>query len=154
MHPEQYLITRSRQPALESGGRLGDAGANALDDLVHSRGRILGRKLDVLSAEIWWRLYLASGNLARLNDDREQLSHMFDRLDRQANYGLREHSEKGILYRKLMDLRTEERSQRVECWKDVVQVMRDFLETWDAHEQAQGRARFIHDVGTRTQGYV
>ncbi len=63
---------------------------------------------------------------------------------------MREHQDKGIFYRKLFDFQTEARSEQVECWRDVVMVMRDFLYAWDAHEQARARAMFIQNVGTGT----
>ena len=75
---------------------------------------------------------------------------MIGRLHLAALYHLREHQDKGIFYRKLLDFQTEARSEQVECWRDVVMVMRDFLMTWEAHEQAKARAIFIQNVGTGT----
>jgi hypothetical protein len=133
---------QQRQPA--------GASDDSLDDLIHQKSAILGRKLDILAAEIWWRLHISARNLAALADDKALLQDMLNRLDLAANYHRREHQEKGILYRKLFDLETEQRTERVECWRDVVMVMRDFLEVWEAHEQARARAMFIQNVGTGT----
>ena len=36
-------------------------------------------------------------------------------------------------------------------WRDVVLVMRDFLETWEAHEQAKNRSIFLQHAGSRLE---
>lgn len=123
----------------------------SLEDLLHQKSEILDRKLEILAAEIRWRLHVGVQNLASLASDRARLQEMLSRLDVAARYHVREHQEKGVLYRKLFDLETETRSQQVECWRDVVLVMRDFLLAWETHEQTKARARFINDVGTGTQ---
>jgi hypothetical protein len=127
----------------------GDAG---LQDLVQQKSRILSRKLDILAAEIAWRLHIAGRNLHSLQEDKQRLGEMLNRLDRAALYHLREHQEKGPLYRALFALESETRAQHVECWRDVAMVMRDFLYAWEAHEQARSRAIFIDHVGTGTPG--
>ena len=40
-------------------------------------------------------------------------------------------------------LEKERRTEDVECWRDVVMVMRDFLVVWEAHEQAKTKAIFL-----------
>ena len=122
----------------------------ALEEIINSPSRILNKKLEILSAEIWWRLHLASKNLSDLDANKSNLQEMLNKLDRSAIYHLREHQEKGIFYRKLFDIETEKRSQQVECWRDVVMVMKDFLFFWEAHEKAQSRAVFINHAGPRT----
>jgi len=129
-----------------------DAAAHSLDDLILQQSAILAHKLDIPGAEIWWRLHVSSRNLTALADDRDHVQDLLDRLHVAANYHLREHQEKGVLYRKLFELETEQRSERVECWRDVVMVMRDFLEVWEAHEQARAKAIFIQNVGTGIEG--
>ncbi len=125
----------------------GDA---SLDDLVRQKSRILSRKLDILGAEIAWRLHIGACNLHSLQEDKQRLGEMLSRLDHAALYHLRQHQEKGPLYRTLFALETETRAQHVECWRDVAMVMRDFLYAWEAHEQARSRAIFIDHVGTGT----
>jgi hypothetical protein len=61
---------------------------------------------------------------------------------------MREHQEKRALYELLFKAKQEERLQDVECWRDIVLVMRDFLNTWDAHEQMQARAIFLDHAGS------
>jgi len=61
-----------------------------LDDLIHGKSKILGRKLDILAAEMRWRLHMAATNLKRIDQDQEQLAATMQRLERQALYGLRD----------------------------------------------------------------
>ena len=125
-----------------------------LENLVHGKSGILSKKLEILAAEMWWRLHLASGNLKALDEDQVALKDTLNRLDRAAHYQIREHQEKAPLYRKLFEIESEKRSQQIDCWRDVVMVMRDFLTVWEAHEHARSRSRFIEDVGARTAGYL
>ena len=122
----------------------------ALEEMINSTSRILNKKLEILSAEIWWRLHLASKNMSDLDADKSCVQYMLNKLDRAAIYHLREHQEKGIFYRKLFDIETEKRSEQVECWRDVIMVMKDFLFVWEAHEKAQSRAVFINHAGPGT----
>lgn len=141
-----YASKASQEPAFRD-----EDSDSTLEQLIHGKSEILGKKLDILASEINWRLYLASGNLKRLEDDHEKLTDMLQRLDRDARYQLRDHQEKAPLYRQLFAVQGEKRSQQIECWRDVVQVMRDFLAAWEAHAQAKNRAAFINDVGTRPE---
>ena len=124
--------------------------AGDIDDLFSDKRRISRTKLEVFASEIFERLRLRTVNLSRLERDRADLYAMVQNLDRQARYRMREHQEKRVLYELLFKAKQEERLQDVECWRDVVLVMRDFLNAWDAHEQMQARAIFLDHAGSRT----
>ena len=97
MIPESYLssiVSYGTQPPLESD----HPADSSLEQLIHQKSGILNRKLEILAAEIWWRLHLTSRNLASLEDDTARLTDMLSRLDVAANYHLREHQDKGVLY--------------------------------------------------------
>jgi len=110
-----------------------------LDNLIHGKSKILGQKLDILASEMRWRLHMIAANLKRIDQDQEHLTATMQRLEQQTLYGLRDNDEKGALYRKLLDLETEKRTQHTACWQDMAKVMRDFLEVWEAHEQSRIR---------------
>ena len=151
MNLETYLVPNYPTPA--SGQRELELPAetdDTLDDLLHQRSAIHSRKLEILAAEIWWRLHISSRNLAALDNDKDCVQEMLNRLDVAANYHLREHQEKGVFYRKLFEIEAEKRSQHVECWRDVVLVMRDFLLVWETHEQTRARAMFLQNAGPGT----
>lgn len=125
---------------------------SALEDLLHQKSRLQARKLDILASEIGWRLRIAAENVFHLERDRVHAETMINDLTVAANYRLRDHQEKAPLYRRLFEVETELRAQKSECWRDVANVMRDFLATWEAHEQARSRAMFFNDVGQGTAG--
>ena len=48
-------------------------------------------------------------------------------------------------------LESQRRDEDVQCWRDIVMVMRDFLVAWEAHEQAKNRSIFINHAGAGSQ---
>ena len=122
----------------------------ALDQLLGGKSRILRTKLDVLALEMSERFRIWDRNLERIDRDKERVTEIAERISRLANYHLRDHREKSELYEELANLETERRSQDVECWRDIVMVMRDFLGVWEAHEQAKARAIFLDYAGPGT----
>ena len=122
----------------------------ALDQLLGGKSRILRTKLDVLALEMKERLRIWDRNLERIDRDKERVTEIAERISRLANYHFRDHREKSELYEELANLETERRSQDVECWRDIVMVMRDFLGVWEAHEQAKARAIFLDYAGPGT----
>ena len=126
----------------------------SLDLLLNLKSRILRSKLEVLASEIYTRLNLADRNLGRINEEKARVQEMIIKFTRLANYHLREHKDQNLLYQHLFDLETQRRSEDVECWRDIVMVMRDFLEVWDAHEQAKAKAIFFNHAGPRLEEYM
>lgn len=118
-----------------------------LDNLMHQKSRIFASKLEVLAAAMVVRIDLLAHNLDRIEKDREHAQTILDRIDRQARYHLREHQDKTFFYQTLFRLEEERRSQGVECWRDIVLVLREFLGVWEAHQQSQTRATFLEHVG-------
>ena len=111
-------------------------------------------KLEVLAAEILQRLNIRDVNVTRIGHDQNLLKQIVQFLSVQANYQQRQPKEKNPFYEKEFDLEKERRAQDVECWRDVVLVMRDFLTIWEAHEQARSRAIFINHVGSGLEKHL
>lgn len=142
------LVQESEQPSNQT------VSPRALDQLFHSKGRILKTKLEVLAAEVLQRLSIRDVNVARIGHDQALLSEITQALSRQANYGQRQHKEKTPIYEKGLDLERERRAQDADCWRDIVMVMRDFLNIWEAHEQARSRAIFLNHVGSGLENHL
>lgn len=137
---------------LSASNPAGSARDPLLESLVHGKSRILNQKLKILAAEMNWRLYLADRNLGHIQQDRETTRSMLQRIDRDALYHLRDHQEKAPLYRKLFEIEADQRRELDGCWRDVTQTMRDFLDVWEAKEQARSKAMLLsHHVGSGTQ---
>ena len=118
-----------------------------LEDLLSQKSHILQVKLEVLAAEISERFRLRVKNLERIAEDKDTAVRMMERLTRDSLYRLREHKEKQPFYSILFGLEKNIREEEVECWRDVVEVMRDLLVVWEAHEQAQARSAFMQSAG-------
>ena len=131
-----------------------EAPDESLDLLLNLKSRILRSKLEVLASEIYTRLNLADRNLGRINDEKARVQEMILKFTRLANYHLREHRDQNPLYQQIFHLETQRRSEDVECWRDIVLVMRDFLEVWEAHEQAKARAIFLQHARPGLEEYM
>jgi len=112
----------------------------SFDAFVHRKTEILNTKLEILAFEINARLHIRVWNLKRIGDQKVEASQMLEGLCRQCNYLMREHRDKRSFYEQLFKL------EDVECWRDVVMVMRDFLYVWEAHELAKRKAMFLDRV--------
>lgn len=120
---------------------------SSIDSLLNQKSHILRVKLEVLAAEIFVRFHLRGENLERISEDQNKAREMLDMLARAADYGWRDHGDKKFFYELQFGLEKQKREQEVECWRDIVLVMRDFLEVWEAHEQAKARSVFLKDAG-------
>ena len=123
------------------------AAAEPLDNLLHSKSRLLRSKLEVLASEIYTRLTMWDRNLARIDADKQKVEQLVEQFTRLARYHLRDQKDVTRLHDSNLRLEAQRRDEDSQCWRDVVLVMRDFLETWEAHEQARNRSIFINYVG-------
>ncbi len=123
----------------------------ALDHLLHFKSRILRSKLEVLASEIYARLTMWNRNLGRIDDEKTKVEEQLQQFTRLARYHLRDQQDVGRLRDSALQLETQRRDEDVQCWRDVVMVMRDFLEAWEAHEQARNRAIFLQHAGPRPE---
>jgi len=146
-----YSLT-TPQPAPLSRAQSG--GATALDQLLGSKSNILNTKLEILVAELRARVQIWDRNHDRIDQDQERISDALHHVARLANYQLRDHRQTSELYNELAQVAKERRAQDVEAWRDLVDVIRDLLVAWEAHELARSRAIFLGHAGTGTQTVV
>jgi len=119
---------------------------DAVNALLDRKNCILQTKLDVITWEIRSRLQIRHDNLERLYRSREEVEERLRQLSVDIRYRARDHGDKRVFYEALIKLDAERRSSEVECWRDLVDVLRDFLTVWEAHQQAQARALFLGDA--------
>ena len=117
-----------------------------LGELFGRRTHILKTKLEVITVELFDRVRIRERNLVAIGDDQEKLNQILGIVDRQVRYHFRDSREKASFYDRFFDLEREKRDQDVECWRDVTQLMRDFLEVWEALEQGKSRSIFLDHV--------
>jgi hypothetical protein len=118
-----------------------------LEELLHLRSHILETKLKILAAELLERFDIRDRNVAKVEAEKEQVIEAMPQLARQVRYHLREARDNAALYQQAFRLDEERRSQQVGCWQDVSRAMRDFLDVWEAHQQATVRGRFLQHAG-------
>jgi hypothetical protein len=120
---------------------------DGLEELLHLRSHILETKLKVLAAELLERFEIRDRNVAKVEAEKDRVVETMLQLARQARYHLREPRDNAAFYQQAFRLDEERRSQHVGCWQDVSRVMRDFLDVWEAHQQATVRGRFLSHAG-------
>lgn len=113
---------------------------HSFDEFIHRKGKILRTTLEILASEIVERLRLRKVNFERIYADELALYEMIRRI----NYRAHDISDRSTLYQQLFEFKKERREQDVECWKDLVLVVRDFLVAFEAHENATAKARLIN----------
>ena len=118
-----------------------------LEELLHLRSNILETKLKVLAAELLERFDIRDRNIAKVESEQERVIGAMPQLARQARYHLRDARDNTAFYQQVFRLDEERRTQQVGCWQDVSRVMRDFLDVWEAHQQATVRGRFLQHAG-------
>lgn len=128
--------------------------ASVLDRLLNSKSKISRTKLEVLASEIHARLTMWDRNLSRINGDRDNVDQLLNQTTRLARYHLRDQQDVSRLQESALRLESHRRDEDIQCWRDIVLVMRDFLVAWEAHEQAKSRAIFINHAGSGTQEYL
>ncbi len=142
-----FMLVQPYSPSVDSINQELSGQDSAIDSLMHSKSRLLRSKLEVLASEIYTRLAMWERNLARIDRDKVQVESLVSQFTRLARYHLREPKDITRFHESNLRLEAQRRTEDVECWRDLVMVMRDFLETWEAHEQAKNRSIFINDVG-------
>jgi hypothetical protein len=125
--------------------------AGALDHVLHSKSRILRTKLEVLASEIRARFAMWDLNLDRIGNEKENVEALLDQSARLTRHHLREPNEVTRLRESSLNLDAQQRQEDIQCWRDVVLVMRDFLDTWESHKQAKNRSIFLNHAGSRTE---
>jgi hypothetical protein len=116
---------------------------SALDEMFKGRTAILKTKLDVFAWEISQRLRIREHNVDAILENQERARSMLAVITRQVNYSMRSHQDKTRFYDLHFELERQRRCEDVECWQDIVEVMKDFLNVWEALEHAKARAVFL-----------
>lgn len=122
-----------------------------LNQLLNSKSGVLRTKLETLAAEIQTRFAIWNQNLNRLNGEQSDVQKHLDHSTRLARYHLRDPKDVSQLQNSVLKLAEQQRNEDVLCWRDVVMVMRDFLDTWEVHEQAKNRSLFLNHAGSRSE---
>ena len=118
--------------------------SHSLDQLLGQKAALLRTKLNVLGAELRDRFRFREQNLSGLAGESERLDADVERVSRLVRYDLREPRDLSPFVQQRAQLDQELRRQTTACWTDIVPVVRDFLEVWEALEQSRARSLFLH----------
>lgn len=118
--------------------------SHSLDQLLGQKADLLRTKLNVLGAELRDRFRLREQNLSAVAMECERLDADVDRVSRLVRYDLREPRDLSPFVQQRAQLDQELRRQTTACWTDIVPVVRDFLDVWEALEQSRARSLFLH----------
>lgn len=110
-------------------------------DIFSQKKEILGSKLEVLAQAIYERLRLSKSNLDELQKEEISLDSEIMNVD-----PLLESKERLGLKSALAGINREQRSEPVECWRDVTSIMRDFLHVWEDYQKSKTRSDFFKDA--------
>jgi len=121
----------------------------SLDKFISQRSGILSSKLEVLLQEIQARLAIRNKNIAGVDDDLNKVKEIMQALSPRAHYfgDTPEKEEFHKVRENSFELEKERRDQDVSCWNDVVKVMQELMNTWEAHEQTVARAKLMKSGG-------
>ena len=129
---------------MESESSSEELSTHSLDQLLGQKADLLRTKLNVLGAELRDRFRLREQNLSGLAGESERLDADVERVSRLVRYDLREPRDLSPFVQQRAQLDRELRRQTTACWTDIVPVVRDFLDVWEALEQSRARSSFLH----------
>lgn len=119
---------------------------HAIDTLIRQRPQILRVKLAVLASQIVERLRIRSANQERLEAEQLLVSTALLQWDELFGaHRLLDEGSRRFWLEQQAKLSAEARVQDVDCWRDVAQVMNDFLTAWEALEQSAVRGEFLKE---------
>jgi len=148
--PDNYYSSADQAVAPEEDSAAGDS----IDELLQGKTDVLHTRLNVLAAAIGERLRLRQENFYQLLQDECRTDNLLHGISVQTGYNFDDGNQKAGLYQQLFDLEKQRRGEDTNCWRDVVMVLRDFLETWEAVQHAKSRTRLLNQNGSEDPGRV
>jgi flagellin-specific chaperone FliS len=121
----------------------------SLDAFISQRSGILNSKLEIFMQEIQARLAIKNKNIGGVDHDMEKVKDIINELSPRAHY-INDSTEKDEFHKMkhtFLELGKEKRDQDTSCWNDIVPVIRDLLNTWEAHQQSSARAQLLANNG-------
>lgn len=119
----------------------------ALEAILSGRSEILQTRLSVAAVQIVERLRIHSHNLERILEEELKVGSQLIPFEKKYlgqapdMMGL-----ENLLLGKQSELSKERRQQDVECWRDLIQVMRDLMGAWEGWSGQQAKQRFLNSI--------
>lgn len=110
--------------------------------MLSGRAELTETRLAVTATQIIERLRLRAGNLQELLD--EELA--VDSKMLQANRAGLGTMGLDSLEQRMSQIKSAQRRENTECWRDLANVMRDFLNAWEGFSRNAAKARFLESL--------
>ncbi len=145
--PVDYHVNRKD----EVGDETVDSNSSlSLDALLSQRTGITKIKLEVLAAQLSERLSIRQRNLGSIGYDELLIGNWLLELNSMGATNTHQSFQTRMpLHNKALDMSKDRRQTDVDCWRDIARLSHEFLSTWDAHEQAKARGKFLSETNSR-----
>ena len=121
---------------------------SALEAMLSGRSELAETRLAVTATQIIERLRLRAGNLKELLE--EELS--VDSKMLQADHAGLGSMGLDVLEQRLSQIKGAQRRENAECWRDLTNVMRDFLNAWEGFSRNAAKNRFLESLPMKPSG--
>ena len=117
---------------------------SALEAILSGRTELAEARLAVTAVQIIERLCIRAKNLQQLLDEELSLDNKLLQIQGQFPFGFNKDLF-GIetqLDQRISQVQGAQRSEDVECWRDLTNVMRDFLNAWEGFSRNESNCSF------------
>ena len=121
---------------------------SALEAILDGRTELAETRLAVTAVQIIERLRIRARNLKQLLDEELSIDNKLLGIQGQFPPGFNKDlfGVEAQLGQRVSQVQGAQRSEDVECWRDLTNVMRDFLNAWDGFSRNEARNRFLSDL--------
>ncbi len=118
---------------------------SALESILSGRTELAETRLAVTAVQIIERLRIRAKNLKELLDEELSIDNKLLRIQGQFPAGFNKDlfGIEAQLDQRVSQIQGAQRREDVECWRDLTNVMRDFLNAWEGFSRNEARNRFM-----------
>ncbi|MDF7809461.1 hypothetical protein P4E94_18610 [Pontiellaceae bacterium B12219] len=116
-----------------------------MQSLLSGRSELAEDRLAVTATQIVERLRIRASHLEQLMEEELKVGSEMLQLDGNSS-GIHNSDMMGLeslLAQKKAEIQAERRREDTECWRDLTNVMRDFLNAWEGFSRNEAKNRFL-----------
>jgi hypothetical protein len=117
---------------------------SAMQALLNGRSELTETRLAVTAAQIVERLRMRASHLSQLMDEELAVdSKLLNVRESGFGGGTDMMNLESLLEQQSSQIRSAQRRENTECWRDLTMVIRDLLNAWEGFSRDQAKNRFI-----------
>ncbi len=118
---------------------------SALEAILNGRTELAETRLAVTAVQIIERLRIRARNLKQLFDEELSIDNKLLQIQGQFPSGFNKDlfGIEAQMDQRVSLVQSAQRREDVECWRDLTNVMRDFLNAWESFSRNEARNRFL-----------